>query len=212
MRPKRLTVGDDRTSHLDSIMAELQTLDDQALVRKLTGGCDDALAVLYERHAPSILRLANRVIGDLSEAEDTVQQVFLELHRSAERLATSENIRSWLHSRGFRRALNKREHLELRGFYKSQALDQVEAELVRGSGAQVQLFPPELSRLVDELLAQVSRLESEVIRLYLYEGLSMQQIALQLKKTYAVVRHNFYNGLNKMRSLLTERERLQKPE
>jgi DNA-directed RNA polymerase specialized sigma24 family protein len=61
---------------------------------------------------------------------------------------------------------------------------------------------------VDELLAHVSELEREVIRLYLFERLTMKQIASQVNRTYAVVRHNFYNGLNKMRSLLDERDRL----
>jgi RNA polymerase sigma-70 factor (ECF subfamily) len=194
-------------SHLEST-ADLRALSDEELARKLAHGCDDALAVLYERHAPSILSLAKRVIGDLSEAEDTVQQVFLELHRSAGRMGEAKgSVRSWLHSRGFRRALNKREHLERRGFYKSQDLNHVEAELIRGSGAH-KYFPPELSCLVDELLAHVSELEREVIRLYLFERMTMKQIASQVNRTYAVVRHNFYNGLNKMRSLLDEREGL----
>ena len=204
MYPKRPTAGDGHASHREST-ADLRVLSDEELAHKLAHGFDDAIAVLYDRHAPSILSLAKRVIGDVSEAEDVVQQAFLELHRSAGRLGEAKgSVRSWLHSRGFQRALNKREHLERRGFYKSQDLNHVEAELLRGSGAH-QYFPPELSRLVDELLSHVSKLEREVIKLYLFEGLTMKQIASQVNRTYAVVRHNFYNGLNKMRCLLDER-------
>ncbi len=206
-RPKGGKCGTDR---LDST-SNLRTLSDEELARNLAEGCGDALAVLYERHGTAILSIAKRVLQDPSEAEDTLQQVFLELLRSAERLGEAEgSVRTWLHSRGFQRALNKREHLELRGFYRSRDLEHVEAELLRGSGAGLQFFSSELSCLLNESLAHVSNLERQVISLYFYEGLTMKQIASQVKKTYAVVRHNFYNGLNKMRSVLEEREHLQK--
>src|SRR5437868_15334035 len=99
MYPNRPTGGDGHASHREST-ADLRALSDEELARKLAHGCNDAMAVLYERHAPSILGLAKRVIGDLSEAEDTVQQVFVELHQSAGRLGEAKgSVRSWLHSR-----------------------------------------------------------------------------------------------------------------
>jgi RNA polymerase sigma-70 factor (ECF subfamily) len=187
-------------------------MTDEELARELSNQHHDALIVLYERYAPSILGIARRVIGEHSEAENTVQQVFIELHRAAGRLSEEKgSVRSWLHARAFQRALNTREHLEAIRFYKSTNLEHLSFALKRGATTRFQLFPPELSRLTDELLNCISPMERDIIELHLYEGLTMEQIADRMKKTVAVVRHNFYNGLRKMRSTLNKHEQINRP-
>jgi RNA polymerase sigma-70 factor (ECF subfamily) len=210
MYPRRPIPGSGHSS-ISGELSDLRRITDEELARELSHGCDDALGILYERFAANVLGIARRVIGEHSEAEDTVQQVFIELHRAAGRLSEEKgSVRSWLHARAFQRALNKREHLESIGFYTSKDIDHVSAELERGAAARFQLFPPELSRLVDELLNCVSSRQRVVIKLYLYEGLTMEQIAARIGQTVAVVRHNFYNGLRKMRAVLDGHERIGK--
>ncbi len=210
MCPRRPIPGDGPPS-ISGGAPDLRAMTDEELARELSQRCDDALGVLYERYAPSVLGIARRVIGEHTEAENTAQQVFIELHRAAGRLSQEKgNVRSWLHARAFRRALNKREHLESIGFYSSTEIDHVSDGLEQGAATRFQLFPPELTYLVDQLLDSVSSRQRVVIKLYLYEGLTMEQIAARIGQTVAVVRHNFYNGLGKMRSILEGRERIGK--
>ena len=210
MCPRQPIPGNGHPS-LSGESSNLRTMTDEELARELGKQCDDALGVLYERYAGSILGIARRIIGEHSEAENTVQQVFIELHRTAGRLGEAKgSVRSWLHARAFQRALNRREHLESIGFYNSTDFERLSAELEAGAAARFQFFPPELSFLIDELLNSVSGRQRAVINLYLYEGLTMEQIAARIGQTVAVVRHNFYNGLRKMRSVLDGHERLGK--
>ena len=44
--------------------------DDTLMTERAAEGDEDAFAVLVRRHAPSLLRLATRLLGDRAEAED----------------------------------------------------------------------------------------------------------------------------------------------
>jgi DNA-directed RNA polymerase specialized sigma24 family protein len=56
--------------------------DDPVLVARIQGGSVDALARLYDRHAPVLLALAVELVGERSRAEDLVHHVFLQLWRN----------------------------------------------------------------------------------------------------------------------------------
>ena len=58
--------------------------DDQALVERLVGGSEGALAELYDRHADAIFALVNRLTSDRGIAEEVVQETFLTLWDRAE--------------------------------------------------------------------------------------------------------------------------------
>lgn len=53
-------------------------------MQRLQSGEADALTILFHRHHALIFRVAHRVLRNEAEAEDAVQQVFLDLYRSAE--------------------------------------------------------------------------------------------------------------------------------
>jgi RNA polymerase sigma-70 factor (ECF subfamily) len=60
-------------------------------------GESDALTVLFERHSPLVFRIARRILRNDAEAEDTVQQVFLDVFRSAEQFEPEKgSFRFWL--------------------------------------------------------------------------------------------------------------------
>jgi DNA-directed RNA polymerase specialized sigma subunit len=61
---------------------QLRALDDEELANKLANGCHDALTVLFERHSGLVFRIARRILRNDGEAEETVQQVFLNVYRS----------------------------------------------------------------------------------------------------------------------------------
>jgi RNA polymerase sigma-70 factor, ECF subfamily len=55
--------------------------EDAAALSAIADGDMTALRTLYERHAPGVLALSKRVMGDTPLAEAAVQEVFLELWR-----------------------------------------------------------------------------------------------------------------------------------
>src|SRR5688572_6775815 len=53
------------------------------LVAAMAAGDRNALARLYDLHAGPIYSLATRLLGDAAEAQDVVQEIFLQVWRTA---------------------------------------------------------------------------------------------------------------------------------
>jgi RNA polymerase sigma factor (sigma-70 family) len=71
--------------------------DDEALVCRLAGGDQDALAELFRRHGGSCYRLASQIAGTTALADDAVQEAFLGLwRRPAAYRADLGTVRAWL--------------------------------------------------------------------------------------------------------------------
>ena len=70
--------------------------DDNLLIQDLAAGQEAAFAVLYDRFAVSLFRVALAMLGSRPDAEDAVQEVFVSLVRSRNRLAGVRNLRAYL--------------------------------------------------------------------------------------------------------------------
>lgn len=67
---------------------------------------DDEFRRLIETHQRMVFSLALRLTGDPATAEEVAQDVFLELYRSGERLASEDHIRFWLRRTARHRAID----------------------------------------------------------------------------------------------------------
>ncbi len=56
---------------------------DEALLERIVGGDQDAVAVLYDRHSRMLFGLVLRVLQDRSEAEEVLQEVFFSVWSKA---------------------------------------------------------------------------------------------------------------------------------
>jgi hypothetical protein len=72
--------------------------DDVALMRRVAQGCQASFAVLVERHAAALYRVAARMLGDGHDAEDVVQDCFARMWQNAPRWQpTGAGLVGWLH-------------------------------------------------------------------------------------------------------------------
>jgi hypothetical protein len=62
----------------------LRRKTDEDLVADLLANEPDALTILFERHSALVFRIGRRILRNDAEAEDAVQQVFLDMFRAAE--------------------------------------------------------------------------------------------------------------------------------
>lgn len=70
---------------------------DGDLFRMMASGDPEGLAQLYDRYAPAVYAAAVRLLRNLEEAEDTVQEVFADAWYEATRLASrGANAAEWL--------------------------------------------------------------------------------------------------------------------
>jgi len=183
--------------------AKLKVLSDGELMAHLQAGCNDALAVLFDRYHRLVLSIALKIVRDPGEAEDVVQSVFLEIFRSVAQFDPAKGTtKVWVLQYAYHRAINRRQHLNVRGFYDQTSIDEVEAHVTKTARTLGGFTTQELKHLLLQGLATLSAAQKKVIELVSYDGLSMQEIANKTGDTLVNVRHHYYRGLQKLRSFI----------
>ena len=183
--------------------AKLKDLNDGELMAHLQAGCNDALAVLFNRYHRLVLSIALKIIHDPGEAEDVMQTVFLEIFRSAAQFDPAKgSTKVWMLQYAYHRAINRRQHLNARNFYYQTNLEEVENRLPETAPALGRFTQPELKHLLRQGLATLSGSQKQVVELASYNGLSMKEISNKTGDSLSNVRHHYYRGLQKLRSFV----------
>jgi RNA polymerase sigma-70 factor (ECF subfamily) len=187
---------------LDRIAYSLK--NDEELIALLRAGKADALTVLFHRHNALVFRIARRILRDDGEAEDVVQQVFLDLFRSAAKFDPSKGtFKVWLLMYAYHRAINHRRHLRAARYYDIEDLEEVLREhALTDRGRPFPFQTAEAAHLVRETLKQIQPRQRKVIELVYYEGCTADEIAERTGDSAHVVRHNLYRGMKKANSIL----------
>ena len=72
-------------------------ITDAMLVSRIRSGDEDALAALHDRYAGVVYSVALRVLGETTQAEDILQEIFLQLWRNPQRFdANRGSLGAWL--------------------------------------------------------------------------------------------------------------------
>jgi RNA polymerase sigma-70 factor, ECF subfamily len=176
---------------------------DGELMVHLQAGRNDALAVLFDRYHRLVLSIALKIVRDPGEAEDVMQNVFLDILRSVAQFDPAKGTtKVWVLQYAYHRAINRRQHLNVRQFYNQTSIDEVETRLPVTASPLGGFAPHELRHLIRQGMATVSSVQKQVIELVSYDGLSMQEIANKTGDTLVNVRHHYYRGLEKLRSFI----------
>jgi len=177
-------------------------LEDNALIDRLQAGDFEALSALFERFAPIVKRIGTRILGDSSEGDDLVQDLFLFIQRKAAVFDSSKSsARSWIVQMTYQRAIERRRYLTTRHFYRD-AKTQSELENVVASPTGESDYSPEivfsrngLKKVIDEM----SHEQRETLRLYFFDGCTLTEISEKLGQPLGNVRHYYYRGLDRLR-------------
>ncbi len=84
------------TESAAAIAAPASQISDGALVQRIADRDKAALELLYLRHSERIYRFAARLTGSKSAAEETVNDVFLEVWRHAKQFKWESQVATWL--------------------------------------------------------------------------------------------------------------------
>ena len=184
--------------------AESQAEDLESL-RRFASGDQGAAAGLYDRHARALYSLILRIVGDEGEAEDVLQEVFVQAFRQAGRYDSSRGaVAAWLlmmaRSRAIDRVRARRARVEGRTGEVTVLNDLPDSQ----PDASSAMLGEEQTRLVREALAGLPLLQRMAIELAYYEGLSHTEIAERLEQPLGTVKTRIRTGLLKLRDVLTE--------
>jgi len=181
-----------------------QQLDSDDL-RALARGEQQALARLYDRHAPILLALGIRLLGERREAEDIVHDCFVEAWRHAgEYDPTRASVKTWLVLRMRSRCLDR---LRSAGHTRRESLTgREEATLNQASSggditASRENYRVDAHRLMS-VLADLPHDQREVIILGFFDGLSSSEIAAALGIPIGTVKSRVRSAMVRLRSAL----------
>ena len=176
---------------------------DEELAAQLQAGHAEALSVLFKRHNRLIFGIARRVLGNAAEAEDAVQQTFLDVFRSIHQFKPEKgDFKAWLLMFAYHRSFNIRRALCARRFFDTDSMNEAVLDFpAQVSGPQGFSYA-EMRVLIEQVLLSVPPRERRAIELVYYDGLTAEEVSARTGETVRVVRHNLYRGLDKIRKTL----------
>jgi RNA polymerase sigma-70 factor (ECF subfamily) len=161
------------------------------------------LSQLFGEHHRRVLRAACRITGDMADAEDVAQAVFLRLANGD---APISNVGSYL----YRAAINgSLDLLRRRRSQRTEPLDDV-ADRATGdhrSSPEAVASNQELANLLRLAIGELSPRSAEMFTLRYVEELGNREIARLMGTSQAVVAVTLHHARSKLRKRLTELER-----
>ena len=175
--------------------------DDQVAIEQMTRGNQSALGELYDRHGRLIYSLALRVLRDQGDAEDVVQEVFLQAWREAARFdLTRGNVVAWLVMVTRSRAIDRLRRRQARP--QLAAKSEPDGRVDDSPRADVQMEWQSRATEVRRALETLPLLQRVAVELAFFDGLTHAEIAEQLEVPLGTVKTRVRQGLLKMRDCL----------
>jgi RNA polymerase sigma-70 factor (ECF subfamily) len=174
------------------------------LVARLKARDERALGELYDRLAPWVLGLAYRILGDQAEAEDVVEDVFVQVWRHVEKHdARRGPLVPWILSIARHRALDgirsrRRWWRKAERWEQAQAAEGEALAAPAPHEASVPGWP--LHREVHAALAALPEEQRRVVLLSYFEGLSHREIARRLGQPLGTVKTRLRSAHQKLAS------------
>jgi RNA polymerase sigma-70 factor (ECF subfamily) len=178
---------------------------DGELVVRVRQGDLEALGELYDRYRTQVFRTALAITRNRETAEDILQEVFLKLHRYAERIDTSLSLAPWL----YRVTANLcYTHFSRQNRWLTALEDAIENVVAPPSRTSPELRYErgELQHVVQQAIDLLSPSQKIVIVLHYLTDLSLKEIADILEVPEGTVKSRLYYGReNLRRKLLSSR-------
>ena len=169
------------------------------LLARIIAGDREAFGAFYDLHAPVLFGFCVRILKDARDAEDVLQETFVQAWREARRFdAARASVRSWLFTIARSRALDR--WRSRRSFEKRvSAADAADLDGAAGGGDLIDAV--HLKDFVARALARLNDAEQAVLRLAYFEGLTQEEIASRLNEPLGTVKSRTRSGLAKLRAI-----------
>jgi RNA polymerase sigma-70 factor (ECF subfamily) len=164
----------------------------EALIGRIAAGRQDALGEFYDRYASLVNGLALRILRDPSDAEDVVQEVFVQAWRQADRFDPARGTpEAWLCTLARTRALDK--------LRRRVSRREAPAEAAPGTTAT----PRNVEVLaVRKALEELSANQRKALELAYYEGLTQSEIAERLGEPLGTIKTRIRTAMMRLREAL----------
>lgn len=179
--------------------------DDATLLARVQAGDEPALAALYDRWTPLLYPIALRILRRPADAEDAVQDVWLQVWRRAATWdAGRGSVGAWLVMTTRSRALDRFRSLASRA--RAETRPEAEAPVAPAPDPAAGAAVSQLGERVRAALAQLPAPQRQVLEIAYFEGLSQSEIAGRIGAPLGTVKSWTRQGLTRLRELVPQEE------
>jgi len=177
-------------------------------IAKARRGDRDAFQSLVEQHSRAVFRLAWRMTGNESDAQDIVQETFLRAWKQMGRFDGRASLGTWLHRICANCSLD---HIRARKRKQETMVPSDDADNTNDRMANVPHHGPSPERLAQSseitamllpALEELSDMERTAFVMRHYEGLPIEEISRALGVESGAAKHSVFRAVQKLRRAL----------
>ena len=169
---------------------------DEALIRRMLGGDEVALGVLYDRYGRRVYSVAHRILQDAGAAEEVLQDIFHQLWRNASNFDSARgSLGGWLLVMARNRSIDR---LRKRA---PSAGEEIAAGLPGwGPDMENAAVRDQMAQRVREALKALPEAQREAMELAYFEGLTQSEIAQRTGDPLGTVKTRLRTALASLRA------------
>jgi len=172
------------------------------LLGDIARGDRDAFARFYDLHAALVHTFALRVLREPAEAEEVVQDVFVQVWRQAETYSRDRGTpEAWLitmaRSRGIDKLRSRRRRNQM--VRPAENPDRLPEPIALESASG----PAEARATLGGALTELPAAQRSVLELAYFDGLTQSEIAAKLGEPLGTVKTRMRSGLERLRGMLS---------
>lgn len=178
----------------------MDSADVDQMVRAVKNGDKDRYGTIVANYQQQIFKYCFHMLGQLQEAEDVTQDVFVKGLERLEQYREGTSFKAWLYKMAYHECLNKLKRAQihdriLRLFSRSMPVYQLD-QPAEGLEYNVEL---------QEALLRLALKERHIILLRIVEENRFEEIADQLDISYSAVRKRYERAIKKLKRYLADR-------
>lgn len=182
---------------------EAERLADRALGEACRSGSLAAYEQLYQSHAPRMKSIAMSLLGNVGDAEDAVQEVFLKIHRGIANFKGESAFSTWV----YRILVNSCYDIRRKRLRRQESSEQELEEQGAPEPPAPHADHP-LRLALERFVAQLNPEHREVFVLFEVEGFKHAEIAAMLSITETASKNRLYQAKQQLRRMLLETGKL----
>jgi RNA polymerase sigma-70 factor, ECF subfamily len=171
------------------------------LIERMARGDREAFGQFYDQSASLIFTFAMRILKDRSNAEDLLQEVFLQAWREAGSYSQERGSpEAWIITMTRSRAIDKLRSIRRREKSFVTVADPSGKEYDGKFEGNAAISDARV--MVNSALAQLAESQRKVLELAYFDGLTQSEIAAKLKEPLGTVKTRMRTALERLRGLL----------
>jgi RNA polymerase sigma-70 factor, ECF subfamily len=177
--------------------------EEAALLRAVAGGDERAFASVYDRYSSILFGLLLRILHSRAEAEDVLQEVFLQVWQQARSFdETRGRAFTWLVTLARSRAIDRLRATDSRERAAKRSAEDAPPVVGTEEWADDAAISSERAAVVRGALAELPEEQRQVLLLAYLEGMSQSEIAAAKNQPLGTVKTRTRSGLKRLSELL----------